>query len=476
MSILRLFWVAMGLFLLSACAPKTTSICGGTGACCAIGAYDAAGKPDYTVYQCVAPDACGSECRNKYDGLTSCPYKDAPEGSCGVVKKTVWIWDGDFWNSTTSINSNAQLSMLQKQADNEFNKMGVSGVGRCQAACKAGSGTFCPSAIVPNSVSLGLLTTMAAIAGSGDLSDRTIPISTIEKNFGVSNALGSCPRGDILVRSGKILNSGSECVAGVNPLKEDKKVDADLTTDPVVIADIAANPGFLTFSEERKGFMLSMVDKGVNDLFGGSLSYAATARETTVAVTLKRPEGQEQPCIGVEGIATASSSFHETARLLSANPEILSSAVRDAKSIIGKLSPESKAPSDDDADEIEPRLLPMTAEYERILNGPDSAEKTSLRNTMYDVAIEGVNYGISLPQALLFVDLDICQKSIGTISDQDLPKLIPVLDPIVGLSSGEMDKRERLAGEILLCRYGYNSLPKVLRLGMHTAAETASTK
>lgn len=475
MSIRRAMWLGSTVLLFTACAEKTTSICGGTGECCAIGTYDAKGNASYTVFQCIAKGTCGPECRSKYDGLTSCPYSNASEGSCGVEKEIVWIWEGDFWGSRSDTQANVQLAMMQKKADDDVGKMDASSIGFCEAACKAGSATFCPIAIVPDSVSLGLLTTMGAIAKSGDLTDRRIPIASIEKNFGVENALGPCPRGDILVRSGKILNSGaSACVAGVDPLKDDAKIDARLTTDPIVIADIAANPGYLTFMEEGRGFNLSMIDQGINDLFGGSLSYAATARETTMAVTLKRPAGEKQPCIGIEGLATTASSFHEAALALTKDPDVLSTAVRDAVSIVSKAGLDAQPSQDDPA--IAARLLPLTTEYERLLNGPDSAAKDELTSTQYEVDIDGEKFRLSLAQALLFVDLDICQASLASISDQELPAMLPILDPAVGLSGVEMEKRERLAGEILLCRYGYKALPESLRLGMRSASEAARSR
>lgn len=459
--------IMLMLFVIVACGEKVTSICGGTGACCAIG-YNDNGKNVYTVFQCVAKDKCGPDCQAKYQGQTSCPYADADEGQCGVQKKTVWIWESDFWDSQAATATAAKPAdeFGAKAADIKAAALDRNSPTLCRDACAEGSATSCPTVMVPNSVSLGLLTTMSQIADEGDLTDRLIPISQVEKNFGVEGGLAACPRGDLLVRNGQLLNSGERCDAEIDPMA-DSRIEATLFTDPVVIADLLKNPGMLTFAEDAKGFGLDFVRDDFDTLFGGSLSTAAVARKTSIAVTMKRPAGEDQPCVAVEGISTRASSFHSVAKLLSLKPDIMTSAM----DVVSSAVPSTDA-SDTETDVAAETksLLPLTSEYRRLLSDGDPATASRLKSSNFPVTTDEGEFVISLPQALLFMDLEICNRQLSGKTSSEIVEMLPLLRPDVEMPASDMEAREQLAGELLLCRFAYESLPSELKAAMSKAA------
>jgi hypothetical protein len=332
--------------------------------------------------------------------------------------------------------------------------------GYCKAACESGLLAFCQFAIVPNDVSVGLLSMITQIAAKNDTTTHVIKIEDVVRDFNVNNALQPCPRGDVVVDHGKVLNSGKQCLSAIGPRAQGSVVRASLSTSQNVVADVSSSPGLALFPDTTSGFELSFDDANLQRNFGGPISVAAqTAMKADIAVTIKR-DADKPPCADIRADVVRQTDFYKAVKIATANAALVAKALDDLEPFMTKAAANKKAP--DDA-QTRASLAPLTDEYHAMLEALDSTDKTRVQALGYTATAGTLKGTLKVEHILMLQDVHLCHKQLVSAGMPGPEHFYPPIDPNVPLSVDSLADREKQAGRYLLCRFGYEQFPEALK-------------
>ena len=474
--------IFLSLFALSACTRQISEVCGGTGSCCSLAfTNNTEGNPEHNYHQCVAESGpCPPESVDESLVIDRIFPNDSPEeGKCGAEWETVWIWEGDFWRTSSSSSEvstymsslNIASAKVAMEADDLPALPPKTDINYCVAACQRADQTggfgLCPSGDVPNDVSVGLLRLIAKYAKISDIPNQVKDLSSVFDEFQVTVDDNACSRGSLVISDEKITNTGEMCKTKVSFKSGPNKIflNATLSLPSTIISDVSSGDGFALFPQNSMSYDIRFDDPFLQAGYGGTFS--VVTEDDGISVVATTSANSISPCLRVQpSVQDEADALAAFAEAITAESSVIERVTNDLRSfaaeveefaasenVLGVVAPKTKF-----SDYADP--FPFSTELRRMTKTLSTIEqKKKVDEFLVSKAMDAeTGIPVRYSDVVTLLDMAYCSQQFdGGLERIDLARYYPKTD-LFSASLDEMRFRDTQASKLLLCTRVFDSL------------------
>lgn len=452
----NIFIYVVTALLLGGCGEKIASLCGQSGGeCCAVqyGA-DQTGKYTSKVLSCRrSADAC-LEAAGKYGGVPRFPYSPdigTERGQCEMKIATVPIWEANglitLARSISAIATTKPTEIkglggeLVRKTDNNY----------CQQACLSGDAGLCPTVVLRNDISLGLLTTFVDLAENVAATPKVTKMSEVMANFGMSGIGNACGRGDVVSSTTAIVNSAPlECPVEMMTSTALGNFEAKLSL-PVEISGVPVpSEKLVAWSDEKTAISLAVANSALQPIYSGPIEAAARVDHTSIAAQVRGKA--DVGCAQIVPEVEAEFDVRAKSQAMEAQPDSVRQALTKLSEYRQRLLSDL---SSDRKKELEQLVISSTLQpfnqYVAAMDKIAGANKLP-PSDLANVKISTPHGAITATDVIKLIDIQTCSDANATTAASKLIALQPMVTDAKDFSSPGL-QRNTVAGQIIQCKF-----------------------